>query len=876
MLVFLISFSGLIAGERNRTGFVSGEAIVKLSAESEIDNLVQEVNLQHPTWSLKFRKTILESERVYLLAFDHRQISHAGFLSALGGITGVEQIQNNHYLEERLTPNDGDFPFQWQYVNSGQSGGTPNADLDADLAWELSIGSQTIFGEDIVMCVIDDGILSTHPDLINNLWVNENEIPNNGIDDDANGYIDDYRGWNTDDENDDIDGVLPDHGTAVCGIVGAEGNNGQGVCGVSWNNKLMVVVGGGVESQALAAYNYPLKMRQMYRESDGEKGAFVVVTNASWGVTGADPADSPLWCEMYDLLGAEGIINVAATTNSNTNVDVQGDMPTACASDHLISVTNLNDTDEKVQAAGYGVESIDLGAYGEDVYTTNISGGYGSFGGTSAAAPHVAGAIGLLYACDCPGFLQLAKSDPEAASLLAREAIMNGTTANESLANNTVSGGRLNLNGSLLWLLENCPTACTAPPFVEVEQQDTNRLQFSWTNVDANEIAAYEIHFMGNVEGEEIDSIYTLSPTVSFWEISGLNTCEEYLFEIRSECDDTFTDWSNALNVFTDGCCVPPENLVATQEGELSYLLTWDAVTAAELYEITIIVDNGSVLTFESMDNSLAILLDQICSEISIQIQSNCDLSDPNEFSLITVETDCASCTAVNYCDQESEDAQFDQIASVQIGEDIHLNESDNTSLFVPYQGFQMVAGSTELMTIVPSILIPNSNEYMRVWIDEDQDGEFSENELLLDSGPQMGSYSSDIMLSDDAEEGFTRMRVALQYNLAPEICVNPDFGQVIDYCLEILANPSSEIVSLAKTDLKVFPNPAKDFINFESTDNIRSINFYDVNGSLMIQEYPASREFQFSVNTLPDGMYFAEIQLEDSSKKFISFLKTQ
>ena len=195
----------------------------------------------------------------------------------------VMMCQLNHIIDQRVTvPNDPQYNQQWQYDNDGSNGGTVNADIDAPEAWDITTGGLTATGDTIVVCVIDDGIDVNHSDFGDNLWVNYAEIPNNNIDDDNNGFVDDYLGWNADDNNDDIGNSNGSHGTPVAGIVGAKGNNGIGVAGVNWDVKLMIVPGGGNEAQALAAYDYPYTMRKIYNQTNGAQGAFVVSTNASW------------------------------------------------------------------------------------------------------------------------------------------------------------------------------------------------------------------------------------------------------------------------------------------------------------------------------------------------------------------------------------------------------------------------------------------------------------------------------------------------------------------------------------------------------------------------------------------------------------------
>ena len=377
----------------------------------------------------------------------------------------VTIAQSNKKITYRVQPNDPNFGQQWQYINSGQGGGLLGADIDADLAWDVTTGGLTVQGDTIVVAVIDDGLDLSHPDFNGNIWVNHHEIPNNNIDDDNNGYVDDYLGWNCYSNDDDIaDGSWGGwHGTPVAGIVGARGNNGIGVAGVNWEVKLMIVVGGGGEADALSAYSYVLEQKKRYLETEGAEGALVVSTNASWGVDFGQPSSAPLWCAMYDTLGACGVLSCGATINGNQNVDVVGDLPTACPSDYLISVTNINRYDQKVTQAGYGAETIDIGAFGESTYTTDIMnfGGYGGFGGTSGATPHVTGAIALAYSAACDELITLLKTDPDSALHLMRSFVLEGGDANTSLSGITTSGNRLNLKGMLNKMDEYCSTIGT-------------------------------------------------------------------------------------------------------------------------------------------------------------------------------------------------------------------------------------------------------------------------------------------------------------------------------------------------------------------------------------------------------------------------------
>ncbi|MBL7798853.1 MAG: S8 family serine peptidase, partial [Saprospiraceae bacterium] len=340
------------------------------------------------------------SLNIWLLEVATEETTERLALDWLNRQPDVRAAQYNRLLEYRamptgLLPNDPLYSQQWHHRNTGAGGGLPGADHSAEEAWNITTGGLTPHGDTIVIAVIDGGIEYTHEDLTENLWVNRLEIPNDGLDNDGNGYVDDYRGWSNFTNNDQIAGVATTHGTPVSALIGARGNNGIGVAGVNWDTKIIFVAGNSQESVILASYDYVLKARKRYNATNGQEGAFVVAVNCSWGITGGQPADAPLWCTAFDSLGAAGILSVAATANTPVNVDSVGDLPTACPSDYLISVTSLGNNNLKAENAAWGATMIDLGAYGKDVFTARSGNSYGTVNGTSFAAPQVSGAIGL-------------------------------------------------------------------------------------------------------------------------------------------------------------------------------------------------------------------------------------------------------------------------------------------------------------------------------------------------------------------------------------------------------------------------------------------------------------------------------------------------
>jgi len=281
-------------------------------------------------------------------------------------------------------PDDEEFSACWGLHNEGQTFGSPDADIDAPEAWDLRTGAPGV-----IVAIIDTGVYYGHEDLAGNMWHNPAEIPGNGVDDDGNGFIDDYYGYNFCSLGDGRGSDPMDahgHGTHLAGIIGAVGNNGKGVCGVAWDIQIMALrfmdsSGMGYESDAAAAVDYAVMM-----------GAQVL--NNSYG--GPDYSE-PLLASIQAAYAA-GVMFVAAAGNEGMDNDVIPSYPCNYDVPNIISVAATDNMDQITWFSNYGVTTVDVGAPGDGIYSTSIDGSYLFMSGTSMSAPYVSGVSAMVKA----------------------------------------------------------------------------------------------------------------------------------------------------------------------------------------------------------------------------------------------------------------------------------------------------------------------------------------------------------------------------------------------------------------------------------------------------------------------------------------------
>jgi subtilisin family serine protease len=295
----------------------------------------------------------------------------------------VSRVSFDFYRYTSAVPNDPLFAdgSLWGLFNEGQNGGLEGMDISAQAGWERRVSS-----DDVIIAVIDTGVRYTHEDIAANMWRNTREIPNNGFDDDRNGYVDDIFGIdasNGDSDPNDDEG----HGTFCAGITAAVGNNGLGITGVAWKAKIMALKAGNTSgvltgSATLECLEYAVN-----------NGASVV--NASYG----GPEFSTIELQAYKAAGEAGVVIFAAAGNSRLDSDRSPSFPANYALPNVVAVASFDRQGGLSSFSNFGI-TVALGAPGSEITSLNFvsDSSYDTDDGTSFATPYLVGIYALLKA----------------------------------------------------------------------------------------------------------------------------------------------------------------------------------------------------------------------------------------------------------------------------------------------------------------------------------------------------------------------------------------------------------------------------------------------------------------------------------------------
>lgn len=931
--LFLMSFMQFSAFAQMRTAdqepFVPGQIIVQIAQNV---NLYESVKALPEAYQFTVVQELSPFMRAWLLEFNPNQVDQMEALRLAWTIEGVTIAQNNHYVELRSTiPNDPQFNQQWHHLNDGSGGGTADADIDTDEAWSITTGGTNALGHDIVVCILE-GVDFSHVDLVDNHWVNPGEIPGNGIDDDGNGYIDDINGWNTQTNTGAVAGGSTSHGTNVAGMIGAKGNNTVGVVGANWNVKMMNVRGYSTNNEAsiVAAYNYPLSLRKLYNQTNGAQGAFVVATNASWGIDGANPNNYPIWCSFYDTLGVHGILNCGATTNSNLNVDTAGDMPTACSSPYMVGVGRSDRNDN--YAGGYGLNTINFAAPGINVRTTANGNGYTTTTGTSFASPLTAGVIALLYAIPCESFMSTVLNNPQMGADMVLASLMNGVDQKPQLANFFITGGRINAKNSMDILMAEACVNCATPSIAPASNIEETSASIAFDLV--NDATDYTFFYRPQGTTTWTEMTVTSSPVA----LSGLNPCTYYEYYINAVCPEENSNDSQILTFRTFGCgaCIdltycdnntvanPSARFVIHSPTSLATTITNYTVTAGwggsldsgYAYGDLVLVNDGTAtpeLGCQALVNGA-----DIAGNIAVAVRGTCNFSEKaiaaqnagatalviinnqaqapatlgagtgsNNVTIPVIMISQAQGANLLSALQSQETRpvgllgrQNEFIQSMNINGEL-FSTGDNSGYFGPIESnMNLTAGGTYDFTMTPGFSGQPLPEYSRIWIDANQNGEFESGELVYDQGQSsIGAVNGQFTVPANAQTGLSRLRVQMVYQGygaagLPGTCGAYQSGETEDYCITI-KEAFAGVSTLEDVSISMFPNPSSGTLNIVSNNlNTIQISILNLSGQEVMSKSMTNGATNLDIAHLSDGVFFvyaiAENGMVQSIQKLI------
>ncbi len=383
-----------------------GEIVVIFSekmSEKQLNHLVQQYDNE-----IKIVSHIED----YALLTVKDSLNFNNILHKLKEDEAVLEAQENAIISVTGFSNDTYADAQWaidnpgQYIKLTQAGrlnklSIPDMDMDVIEAWNM-LSDDLLPKREVIVAVIDTGVDYTHPDLVDHMWTNKGEVPGDNIDNDGNGYVDDYYGWDfyngdstvchysysdrlklnisSPEDNDD-------HGTHVAGIIGATLDNGIGVAGVASKVDVKIMTlkinggpkGTGTLANAVEAIKYATSM-----------GADIC--NLSWGTSSYTAA-------LKRVMEESDMLFIAAAGNTGDDNNFQPIYPASLILDNMISVTFIDSDGKLTDLSNYGLDSVDIAAPGENIMST-IVGSYGSMSGSSMAAPQVSAIAALLYACN--------------------------------------------------------------------------------------------------------------------------------------------------------------------------------------------------------------------------------------------------------------------------------------------------------------------------------------------------------------------------------------------------------------------------------------------------------------------------------------------
>ncbi|PKV50379.1 putative secreted protein (Por secretion system target) [Aquimarina sp. MAR_2010_214] len=761
-------------------------------------------------------------------------------------------VNKKEINNKTFTPNDPKYSDQWHYNNTGQNGGTPGADINLPDAWDLVTGNSNV-----VVAITDLGIDYNHEDLKNNMWTNDDEIPGNNIDDDNNGYVDDYYGYNF---NQDKGEISPgEHGTHVAGTVAAETNNGIGVSGIAGGTgkgdgvrlmscQILVSNSGEVDADAF-----------IYAADNG-----AVISQNSWGFNSSNfPAEFKDAIDYFtDKAGGNGTamqggLVIFASGNDNKDGDYYPGKYERC-----MAVSALDKDNKKASYSNFG-SWVDLSAPGSDVLSTMLNNKYGTMSGTSMACPHVSGVAALVLS-RAYGIL----TNEELRELL--------TLATDPLDESGLGTGAINA-------LKAVSTASNEPPpapqNLKTSVVEPARITLVWDKVNT---AVYYNLQIRKINGNWITYEKLLSNTITV----KTDATTQYEIRIKAENFAGESEYTTPIKATTPdwpALSSTPKNITAPVLRFNFIKFTWDHVYGSKEYDVQF-RENGKDwnTTTGIEDNEFETEASQL-TNYEFRVKAKNPISDTAYSAIISVMT-----PDIPYCDPSGGNTAFSHTKLVQLESINNTSGSDGGYGDYTHLSTDLQKGNTYTINVATGGTFGFSKNRFRAWIDFNQDGVFADDEIILE-GITNGSspLSQTFSVPTNVKNGIAGLRVSHIYGgfKYPDSCAPPFFGEVEDYKVHIkgngvllVDNENTQIPTDNGDDLLSvvnFPNPAHNMFKAEinipekgsytiklinNMGNVITKNQINTDKGILLKE--------FDTSNLPQGLY--HLIITDSKNKSI------
>ena len=415
--------------------YAPSEAIITFKEGSNLDTMIQYMNGLFGNSYSHTEYKLINGMHIVVPNSNFEQIENILLNSAILK-DSIDTIEKNFAIRPFDATNDSYYSKLWAIENIAQEvngvSGTNDADMDIKEAWDIQKGDSSV-----VIAILDTGVDYTHSDLVDNMWSGNSK----------HGY--DFAG---DDDGNNDDDPMPDtpyddnghyHGTHVAGIIGAVGNNSNGVSGVAQNVQIMAIKifrpnGYGYSSDMLEGLDYIAEQK--------DNGVNIVAINASYGGIGGSDGDSI--DKAIENLGQKGIIFCVAAGNDGKDIDSDPVYPASYKDSNIISVAATNQDDNITSFSNYGLNSVDVAAPGENILSTYPDDSYAYMQGTSMATPYVTGIVALLFS---------QKNDATVDEII--KAITKSVEVKDNLNGKVATSGRVNAYKALKYISNNAPIA---------------------------------------------------------------------------------------------------------------------------------------------------------------------------------------------------------------------------------------------------------------------------------------------------------------------------------------------------------------------------------------------------------------------------------